>query len=119
MPEPPRLSASRDPETHGRKLYYLYAKDNLAYHHAKDLDQPAGQVIVKESWIPGKEKTKGPLFMMIKTGAEDSDAGWIYATTTPDGKTITSSGKVASCMECHQGAKRDRIFGLRACASAD
>ena len=31
---PPRLSASRDPETHGRKLYYLFAKDTLAYAQA-------------------------------------------------------------------------------------
>jgi len=111
-PPPPRLSASRDARTHGRKLYYLFAKDTLAYHHAKELDQPLGQVLVKESWIPGTEKVKGPLFMMIKTGDADSDAGWIYATTTPDGTTVTSAGKIASCMECHQGAKRDRMFGL-------
>jgi hypothetical protein len=119
MPDPPRVSQSRDPETHGRKLYYLFAKDRLAYLHSRDLDQPNGQAVVKESWIPGNPPAKGPLFMMIKTGGSDSDAGWIYATATPDGKTITASGRIASCMECHQGAKRDRLFGLKSCASPD
>lgn len=118
-PPPLRKSASRDVETHGKKLYYLFAKDKLAYLHAKDLDQPVGQVLVKESWSPGTERTKGPLFLMIKTGDAESDGGWIYATATADGKTVTSSGRLANCMECHQGAKRDRMFGLSSCASAD
>jgi hypothetical protein len=119
MPDPPRLSQSRDAETHGRKLYYLFAKDRLAYLHARDLDQPIGQAVVKESWIPGNPATKGPLFMMIKSDGAPSDAGWIYATATPDGKTITASGRLASCMDCHQGARRDRLFGLKSCAAPD
>jgi hypothetical protein len=110
-PPPPLKSQSRDPETHGRKLYYLFAKDREAYRIARDRDQPVGQVIVKESWIPGT-KQQGPLFLMMKTGEPDSDEGWIYATATPDGKTITARGKLASCMECHHGAKRDRLFAV-------
>jgi hypothetical protein len=39
-------------------------------------------------------------------------AGWIYGTVTPDGKTVTSAGKVESCMKCHEEAKGDRLFGL-------
>lgn len=114
-PEPskPRVSASRDPETHGRKLYYLFAKDREAYRMARELSQPVGQVLVKESWFPGAARKKGPLFMMIKTGEPDSDEGWIYATASPDGKTITSSGKLAACMECHTGAKYDRLFAVK------
>jgi hypothetical protein len=115
-PAPLRQSASRDLETHGRKLYYLYAKDREAYRMSRELAQPLGQVLVKESWVPNRIPVRGPLFVMIKTGEPDSDAGWIYATITPDGKTVTASGKIASCMECHQ-AKRDRLFGLRSCAS--
>jgi hypothetical protein len=118
-PAPPRLSASRDPETHGRKLYYLYAKHQEAYRICRELDQPVGQVLVKESWVPGKPLTRGPLFAMVKTGEADSDAGWIYATLTPDGKTVTASGKIASCMECHQSERtRDRLFGVTSCAAA-
>src|SRR5260221_10880553 len=98
----PRVSASRDESTHGRKLYYLYAKDRLAYLHAPDLDQPDGQVIVKESWFPGDDRKRGPLFMMLK-----SQGDWTYATATPDGKEITASGKLPSCMECHE-SKRTR-----------
>jgi hypothetical protein len=121
-PDPPqlRLSASRDLGTHGRKLYFLFAKDREAYRLASKQDQPTGQVLVKESWIPSSESTsekpvageKGPLFLMIKTGEPDSDAGWIYATATPDGSTITARGKIASCMECHTAARRDRLFGV-------
>ena len=75
---------------------------------------------MKESWAPASTSTahrpvaaeKGPLFLMIKTGEPDSDAGWIYGTATPDGSTITAWGKLASCMECHQDAKHDRLFGV-------
>lgn len=123
----PAPSASRDPETHGRKLYYLFAKDAGAYRRVQEMPQPVGQVLVKESWVPkggidAKRRVpgeRGPLFLMIKTGGPDTDEGWIYATTTPDGKTITSSGKLASCMECHQSGTKDRLFGLRSCASPD
>jgi len=118
-PAPPRASASRDPETHGRKLYYLYARNHEAYRMVRELPQPVGQVLVKESWIPGKPLTRGPLFVMMKTGEADSDEGWIYATFTPDGKTITASGKIASCMECHQSERtKDRLFGVTSCAAS-
>ena len=109
-----RLSASRDPETHGRKLYYLYAKHHEAYRMVRELSQPVGQVVVKESWVPGNPPTRGPLFVMMKTDEADSDAGWVYATMSPDGKTVTSSGKIASCMDCHQSARtNDRLFGVK------
>ena len=117
---PPRVSASRDPETHGRKLYYLFAKDREAYRIARDRSQPVGQVLVKESWFPAAASTsrkpvtgeRGPLFLMMKTGDADGDEGWLYATATPDGKTITSSGKLASCMDCHASAKYDRLVAV-------
>jgi hypothetical protein len=107
-------------------LYYLYARNREAYRLIHELPQPVGQVIVKESWIPAATSTfakpatgaRGPLFLMMKTGEPDSDDGWIYATATPDGKSITSWGKLASCMECHQSAKHDRLFGLTSCAAA-
>lgn len=123
----PRLSASRDAQTHGRKLYYLFAKDRASYLHARELAQPIGQVVVKESWIPAEGSTpahpaagiRGPLFVMLKTGEADSDGGWIYATLTPDGSRVTASGKLVSCMECHRSARFDRLFGLSSCASPE
>jgi hypothetical protein len=125
-PIPPRVSVSRDPETHGRKLYHLYAKHFDAYRMSEELSQPVGQVLVKESWLPAAGSTakhpvageRAPLFVMMKTGEPDSDAGWIYATLTPDGKTVTAAGRLASCMECHE-SKKDRIFGMKSCASPE
>ncbi len=110
----PRVSVSRDESTHGKKLYYLYAKDRGAYLHARDLDQPEGQVVVKESWFPGDERKKGPLFLMLK-----SEGNWVYATATPDGREITAFGTLASCRECHESDRtRDRMFGVTSCATA-
>jgi hypothetical protein len=43
---------------------------------------------------------------------KDTDNGWVYGTVTADGKKVTSSGKVESCMKCHQDAPHDRVFGL-------
>jgi hypothetical protein len=56
------------------------------------------------------------LFFMVKGNASDpgTDAGWLYATTSMDGKTIHSNGRVSSCMECHVDAPHDRLFGLPA-----
>ncbi len=105
----PRRSASRDEATHGQKTYYLFAKDRLSYLHAKDLAQPDGQVIVKESWFPGPPLKKGPLFLMMR-----NEGDWVYAMATADGRSLTESGKLASCMECHESeSTHDRMFGLQ------
>jgi hypothetical protein len=57
---------------------------------------------------------KGDLFIMLKLdpGTPDTDNGWVYGTVTPDGKTVTSAGRVESCMKCHLKAPHDRLFGL-------
>ena len=108
-----RLSASRDETTHGQKTYYLFAKDRLAYLHAKDLDQPEGQVVVKESWIRLHQEA-GPLFIMLKSGGH-----WTYATLTPNGREVTARGRLVSCIECHESeSTRDRMFGVASCAAA-
>lgn len=55
------------------------------------------------------------LYIMTKVGDQaGSDAGWIYGTVAPDG-TVTSAGRVASCMACHvDSATHERLFGLPA-----
>ncbi|MEO7735582.1 MAG: cytochrome P460 family protein [Kofleriaceae bacterium] len=57
--------------------------------------------------------TRKDLFVMTKVGDQPgSDAGWVYGTVTPDG-TVTSAGRVASCMGCHtSSATHERLFGL-------
>jgi hypothetical protein len=57
-----RLSKSSDGETHGRKLYFMYAKHlwnsrSRERHSGSYIDfpeklAPVGQVIVKQSWVP-------------------------------------------------------------------
>ena len=60
------------------------------------------------------------LFVMLKLdrNTPGTDEGWIYGTVTPDGKEVTSAGRVESCMECHRQAKGDRIFGMTRDASS-
>lgn len=119
MPPPPapRVSAAAAGSPHGRKLYHLYAKDWDAY--TKGGVQPAGQVVVKEAWEPpaspdGPRKgAKQGLYVMMKTGEADGDGGWVYGTLLPDGRTVTASGRLASCMACHREAPADRLFGLK------
>jgi hypothetical protein len=73
--------------------FLLYAtKDGKTYRAAKQAD----------------------LFIMFKTDPKtpETDDGWVYGTVTADGKKVTSAGKVASCMKCHQEASHDKLFGL-------
>lgn len=57
-PPPPRPSISEAAEEtwHGRKLYYLFAKQFTDYCLGND-SQPIGQVVVKESWVPEEVTT--------------------------------------------------------------
>ncbi len=129
-----RFSKSSDEGTHGKKLYLMFAAnlESLTRSYTGDRQQKSGdQVIVKESWmavedertIPsvrgadGKHYTagaRGPLFVMFQIDLKDSraDDGWIYGTTTPDGKTITGIGRLMNCMGCHEKAPHGRLFGL-------
>lgn len=165
MPLPSRvkMSDSGDEDTHGQKLYYLFAKDRDAYwatNPEKFPDAPKttiGQTIVKQSWHPemvsSPEKPADPdtmrayqntfnaqrddggshhpyiekegttykasaligLYVMTKLDPKTpgTDEGWVYGTLSPDGKTVTSSGRVASCMGCHTQVKGDRLFGFK------
>lgn len=123
---------------HGRKLYFLWVKEPDIYARAgwvgkySDLPedtiitQPVGQVLVKESFVPGKDADpdnphaprtlgeKAGLFVMLKLdpSTAGTDQGWVYGTISADGKTVTSAGKVGNCMKCHTETKQDRMFGM-------
>ncbi|WP_437682614.1 hypothetical protein [Sorangium sp. So ce131] len=45
-----------------------------------------------------------------------TDAGWVYGTVTPEGE-VTSAGRVASCMGCHESARHERVFGIAPAAA--
>ena len=106
MPPPPppaKVSASADKETHGQKNYFVFAKNAGAYMKKPRIEQPQGQILVKEAWL-GRDK--GDLFIMLK--AEDA---WQFGTVSAGGK-VTSSGRVESCVNCHRLAKPDGVYGL-------
>lgn len=123
-PPPPRLRksvAGKGP--HERKLYYLFAADRNDYVEGKA--PKVGQTIVKEAWVPQsaiesphdfdpKGSYRNALFIMTKLDPKTpgTDQGWVYGTVTADGKTVTSSGRVESCMGCHVQTKNDRLFGI-------
>jgi len=67
-----------------------------------------------------KASKKGDLYIMFQLDAKTpgTDDGWVYATVTADGKTVTSAGRVASCMKCHE-TKTNRLFGLKADAKGE
>jgi hypothetical protein len=151
-PAPVRMSASEHADSHGRKLYFLYA--NNSFYYPQQLSKgpaPVGLSIVKQSWeaveatppalpVPGsldslaKQDPRGrryldfinkdgtfyhtgeqkELFVMhhLDPATPNTDDGWIYGTLSPDGQTVTSSGRVASCMGCHTSAPHGRLFGL-------
>jgi hypothetical protein len=63
-----------------------------------------------------KASKKADLFIMFRLAdpkTDGTDEGWVYGTVTPDGKTVTSAGRVASCMKCHE-TKKSRLFGIKA-----
>ncbi|MFN0138258.1 MAG: hypothetical protein ACKVS9_19310 [Phycisphaerae bacterium] len=53
-----QTSVSTDPDTHGKKLYFLFARDSNAYawigYREATHSQPIGQTITKESWTHTK-----------------------------------------------------------------
>jgi hypothetical protein len=53
------------------------------------------------------------LFIMFKLdpATPETDEGWVYATVSPAGQ-VSSAGRVASCMGCHEVAGYERLFGV-------
>jgi hypothetical protein len=62
-----------------------------------------------------KASRQADLFIMMKLEPKTpgTDGGWVYGTVTADGKTVTSAGRVESCMKCHEDAKNERLFGVQ------
>jgi hypothetical protein len=138
------FSNSDDSPTHGRKMYVLFAKQMTADSYVADNSPVGQAIVkeawvpeeVKDNGklpsvkrngkkvVPYAKKDgklyhaaeKSALFIMFKMDPQtpDTDEGWVYGTVTPDGKSVTSAGRVESCMKCHQKAPHDKLFGLPA-----
>jgi hypothetical protein len=74
MPPPSvaRLSASADEDTHGRKLYFLFAKDRDKYLKL-EATTPTGQALVKESWFPDPVKDDQPARVVLERRTVSTD----------------------------------------------
>lgn len=145
-----QLSEAPESTPHGRKLYYLFAKNDEDYlkiqypigmagdindTFPENVQQPTGQIIVKEAFHPSEPTDIEPaspssrfedsdgfvrpgqpaeLFVMLKTPPETpgTDKGWVYATISPS-EVITSVGTIESCIDCHVKAPHDRLFGTQ------
>jgi len=131
------LSRSKDANSHGQKLFVLYASDADAYRASTHTDRDArpGQMIVKQSWtaVPMKEDERLPhgiptvkdgkayrpgeqreLFIMARFAPDTAgtDQGWIYGVVSSDGKRVIRAGRLENCMSCHTDAPHGRLFGL-------
>jgi hypothetical protein len=123
---------------HGNKLYKLFVKNYSDYIRNPPVGQPAGQVIVKETWnvkeviydslnksitqIQSKNDgkwysptTASELFIMYKEKeSPDNDKGWIYGMVSVENKKekpVVLTARNSTCISCHTGTKYDRIFG--------
>lgn len=88
LPGAPRPESPRGPEDH----FDPYLRDGDRVYRASRL---AGAYVV----------------LKVAPETPGTDAGWVYGTVTPEGE-VTSAGRVASCMGCHESARHERVFGL-------
>ncbi|MBA3700033.1 MAG: hypothetical protein H0W78_14385 [Planctomycetes bacterium] len=123
----------RSDPLHGRKVYALFARDELAFRLAPHNEQPVGQAVVKEAWAPeeitdasnsvtgvvhfqGRTYRPGEargLFLIFKVdpATPGTDNGWVYATVAADRTTVTACGMIPQCADCHNKGGKDRLFG--------
>ena len=71
---------------------------------------PSHAAMAKEGW---KDDKRVVVWFMEKRrpGYDKKHGDWFYATVSPDGE-VKNAGKVASCIECHDQADNDYVFGL-------
>lgn len=134
-----QMSRSHQMTLMGNKLYRLWVKNMAAYPDHNDpnaygLTQPAGQVVVKESWawdtvyvsdgpapqgiqlgagtylVPTERRL---LFIMYKTASREykTDKGWVYGIYDIPGRKVLEGGVITSCHSCHK-REQDFVFGI-------
>ena len=98
MPDPGRahVSTSKDTDTHGQKLYSLFAKDQRAYMMLGEKRTVAvGQVVVKESWVPEETTEVKPggvdAKKVVLTGDRTLKGDHFYPYATKGGKVFKAS----------------------------
>ena len=86
--------------------------DLTSYVHVSGPSQYKPYAIVND--VPFRADKLSGLFIMYKLdpATPGTDNGWVYGTVMPDRKSVTSAGRVRSCMNCHEATPHDRLFGL-------
>lgn len=138
----PRMSASADPETHGRKLYYLYASDLAAYIAPSvsddrlilalgdiEAEEPIGSTLVKQSWDPVRVEDvlneQSPYRRLVKSNNEWYEAGEqreLFVMTKLDPSTPnTDAGWVYATVapDTHEVTAVGRIASCMECHRAN
>jgi hypothetical protein len=79
-----------------------------------------GSIVVNEEYDDDKTTLKAVSVMYCVKGSDPSHYDWYWLKYSPDGKVMRApadqggkaiAGKVQSCIQCHQKAKADLVFG--------
>jgi hypothetical protein len=110
---PQEVEAPKDRELRREPAPYANAPKTEKREPANFADRDHFHPYVTKDGKTYKAAKQGELFIMLKLDPKTAgtDEGWVYGTVTPDLKTVTSAGRVASCMKCHE-TKSGRLFGL-------
>jgi len=112
----PRPSVGRFSEQgpHGRKLYWLYAKNRAQYMAASaEHSQPVGQVIVKEAWKPEQTDRKEGYLVSVASPSPDVVGGMYSPFAKRDGKVFEATERLGLYVMCKLGPETDAgwIYG--------
>ena len=97
---------------HTRVAVHIYASptavDSMAANAA---EFPVGAVIVKEK-LQRDRKTVAEIGGMVKRprGYDPANGDWEFFFSAAGGDF--STGKLANCVDCHNGGKRDHVFSV-------
>jgi hypothetical protein len=65
---------------------------------------PVGTVIVKEKHVQSSDRVDMSTVMIKRAPGYNPRCGnWEFQTLDASGKIVTSSGRIPSCMKCHEG----------------
>ena len=97
---------------HFQNYIHIYASASAADSiSAKRAKFPEGAVIIKEKLGEGVNPVTGIGGMVKRAKGYDSANGdWEFFFYTPGGEFTT--GKLANCIDCHNGGKRDHVFSV-------
>ena len=96
---------------HTRASVHIYANSAAAEAIAADARVfPEGAIIVKEKLRRDTAVTDiGGMIKRVK-GYDPKNGDWEFFFFTPGGEFTT--GKLANCIDCHSGGKRDHVFNV-------